>query len=41
VLLVVWRDRTGFGKRGGGVCKGNVPLLERQQEDEIVREVKF
>lgn len=26
---------------GGGVCKGNMPLLERQHEDEIVREVKF
>jgi hypothetical protein len=41
VFLDLWRDRTGFGKRGGGVCKGNMPLSEKQQEDEIVTEVKF
>jgi hypothetical protein len=40
-FLVLWRDRTGFGKWGWGVCKGNMPPFERQQEDELVREVKF
>jgi hypothetical protein len=37
VFGVLWRDRTVFGKRGEGVCKGNVPLLERQQEEEEER----